>query len=83
LAVAFAAGWAIGAQSRVEDTNEVLRSLKAVRDSEEFRDLLDAVRSHVGHSLRSLADLVDRAGEGRAVDTDDLVERVRTLISRD
>jgi hypothetical protein len=87
--VALAAGYVLGARTAGEELDDVLRSMRALRDSEEFHDLLTAVRSHAAHSLRELATMLDRPlGEGPEGEaaaggglrmTDDLVARVRDL----
>jgi hypothetical protein len=78
--LAFAVGYAIGAKAGSENFEEVVDSLKAVRDSEEFASLIKALRSHAGHTLRELASVVDGTGSASTGSTQDLVERVRKLI---
>ena len=53
---ALAVGYAIGAKGGGKDFDQLMRSLKAVRDSEEFGDLVAAARSHVGHALPRVRD---------------------------
>ena len=83
--VALVAGYVIGARAGSNDLDQVARSLRAVRDSEEFADLVRAVRTHAAHTLRELATIVDGNPEPNAADaTDgaDLVERVRHIFGR-
>ena len=85
--LAFAAGYVFGARAGTQDFDDVVQALKAIRDSEEFHDLLGSLRSHAAHSLRELAAILDRSDTGErtlsAVTTQDLVERVRSLVGRD
>jgi hypothetical protein len=83
LLVALAAGFVLGARS-TQDLDEIVRSLRAIKDTEEFQDLVASVRSHAGHTLRELAALVEGVGstdpdDESASTHDDLVERVRRL----
>jgi hypothetical protein len=80
--VALVVGYVIGAQAGSKDLDQVVKSLKALRETEEFGDVVSAVRSHVGHTLRELATIVDGEGEP-AAETGDLVDRVRHLFARD
>ena len=84
--VALAVGYVIGARAGSKDLDQVVHSLKAVRESEEFADLVSAVRSHLGHTLRELAVMVDRGADEPAgttmPDGGDLVERVRHIFGR-
>ena len=79
--VALAIGYFVGARAGSKDLDEVGQALKALSASEEFADVVSAVRSHVGHTLRELAGIV----EGRPDDAEsaDLVDRVRHLFARD
>ena len=80
--VALVVGYVIGAQAGSKDLDKVVASLNALRQTEEFSDVVSAVRSHVGHTLRELANMVDGEGEP-AAETGDLVDRVRHLFVRD
>ena len=79
--LALAAGYVLGARTGGEHFDEVVRSLRAIKDSEEFRDLVTSVRSHAGATLRELAAVIDRPSGPAAADVaaGDLVERVRHL----
>jgi hypothetical protein len=76
--VALIVGYVIGAQAGNKDLDQVVSSLKALRDSDEFADVLSAVRTHVGHTLRGLAAVVEGEAEPPA-ETGGLVERARHL----
>jgi hypothetical protein len=79
--LALAAGYVLGARTGSEHFDEVVRSLRAIKDSEEFHDLLSSVRSHAGATLRELATMIERPSNDAGGDTatSDLVERVRHL----
>jgi hypothetical protein len=79
--LALAAGYVLGARTGSEHFDDVVRSLRAIKDSEEFRDLVTSVRSHAGATLRELASMVDGppAEGGAEGAAGDLVERVRHL----
>lgn len=79
---AFAVGYVIGARGGSEGFDEVVRSVKAIRDSEEAKGFAMAVRSHVGYTLRDLAERVE-AGEGFLDSGANLVDRVRNLTGRE
>jgi hypothetical protein len=78
---ALVGGYLIGARAGSRDFDQLNKSLRALYESEEFDDFVSAVRTHAGHTLRELADLVDQGGE--LLPTHDLVERVRQLAARD
>jgi hypothetical protein len=84
--LAFAAGYFLGAKAGREELDEVLEALQAIRRSEEFNDLVRALRSHAASALREVAALLDRADvdapDLSAVSTQDLVERVKALVGR-
>jgi hypothetical protein len=85
--VAFAAGYFLGARAGREELDDVIEALQAIRRSDEFNDLVRALRSHAASALREVASLLDRAG----LDTDDLssmsaqdlVDRVKALVGRE
>ena len=59
-----------------------MRSLRAIKDSEEFHDLVTSVRSQAGATLRELASMIERPsadGDADPAAAGDLVERVRHL----
>jgi hypothetical protein len=85
LLVAFAVGYVVGARGGNEGLDEVIASLKAIRDSDEVKDLALAVRSHVTYTLRELATrLEDGPGgdDGEADEEGDLLAQVRNLTRR-
>ena len=85
LLVAFAVGYAVGARGGNEGLDEVIRSFKAIRDSAEVKDLVAALRTHVGFTLRELADRMEADGAGRLDPSgeEDLLTQVRRLTDAD
>jgi hypothetical protein len=81
IVLAFAVGYLVGANAGQEGYQDVVDSIRAVRDSEEFRDLLAALRSHAGATLRQLSDILEGA-EDEALIPARLVDRVRDLMDR-
>jgi hypothetical protein len=79
--MALVGGYLIGARAGSRDFDQLTKSFRAVVESEEFDDLVRAVRTHAGHTLRELADVLDSGGD--LLPTHDLVERVRQLAARD
>jgi hypothetical protein len=80
--LAFAAGCVVGAKAGAQDFRDVTRSLNAIRQSEEFHDLVAALRSHAGQTLRHLADALEQQSGPAVVPADDLVDRVRHIVGR-
>lgn len=76
----FGAGWALGAKAGEKHFNEVVEAGKAVAHSQEVADLVHALRSHVGHSLKALGALV--MGDKEEPAGDDLLDIVRQLVQR-
>jgi hypothetical protein len=79
--IALVGGYLIGARAGSRDFDQLTKSFRALYESEEFDDLVTALRTHAGHTLRELADVVDHGSD--LLPTHDLVERVRQLASRD
>ena len=79
----FAAGYVMGARAGGESLDEVVDAMHAIRESEEFHDLVSALRSHAAHSLRGLAGMLEsgRQPDG-SVSTGDLLERMRFIAGR-
>jgi hypothetical protein len=80
--MAFAVGYVVGAKAGGRDFDEVLAALRSVVDSDEFADLLSALRAHLARTLSDLGELID-APTSESVDVSDLVDRVRRLARRD
>jgi hypothetical protein len=80
--LAFAVGYAVGARAGSQDFDDIVRSFKSVRESEEFADLVGAIRTHMAHTLREVAGMVDGTGT-ETFTPQDLVERVKGLVRRD
>jgi hypothetical protein len=79
--IALVGGYLIGARAGSRDFDQLSKSFRALYESEEFDDFVSALRTHAGHTLRELADVLDSGGE--LVPAHDLVERVRQLAARD
>lgn len=82
--VGLVVGYLLGARTGGKDLDQLSRSLKALADTDEFGDVVAAARSHVGHTLRELASIVDHDGS-RGGPTDpsvDLVDRVKHIVNR-
>jgi len=80
----FAAGYVMGARAGGETLDEVVDALHAIRESEEFHDLLTALRSHAAHSLRGVAGMLEgeRGTTVEHVSSGDLLERMRLIVGR-
>jgi hypothetical protein len=78
----FAAGYVMGARAGGESLDEVIGAVHAIRESEEFNDLVKALRTHAAHSLRGLATMLENGREQVAERTgpNDLVDRVRLIV---
>jgi hypothetical protein len=87
IVLAFAAGYFLGARAGREELDDVLEALQAIRQSEEFNDLVRAMRSHAASALREVASLLDRAGvdatDLSSMSAQDLVDRVKALVGRE
>ena len=78
----FALGYFMGARKGKKEFDDLARSLTALRQSEEFADLVMALRSHISHTLRELAVMVD-GGESPSDGEEDLVAHVKSLFGAD
>jgi hypothetical protein len=77
LLVAFLIGYAVGAKAGSRRFDDVVRAARAVRDSDEFRGLLGALRTHLGATMREIANLLESED---AEGDETLVERVQRLM---
>lgn len=78
--VEFGAGWALGAKAGETHFDEVIEASSKVVHSAEVADLVHALRSHVGYSLKALGGLV--MGDEEEPGGDDILDIVRLLIQR-
>lgn len=78
---ALAVGYVIGARAGSKDLDQITQALKALSASEEFADVVSALRSHVGHTLRELGEMIEGGAPVSNV-TGDLVDQVRHLFGR-
>jgi hypothetical protein len=77
----FAAGYVMGARAGGESLDEVIDAVHAIRESDEFHDLLSALRTHAADSLRGLATTLEKGREpsdSRATPSD-LLDRVKLI----
>jgi hypothetical protein len=80
--VALVVGYVIGAKAGSDDLDQVVGSLKRLAESDEFADVVSAVRSHVGHTMRELGTIIEAPRE-LPEQTGDLVDRVRHLFAQE
>jgi hypothetical protein len=79
----FAAGYVMGARAGGESLDEVIGAVHAIRESDEFNDLVKAMRTHAAHSLRGLATMLENGREQVLADRagpNDLVDRVKLIV---
>ena len=82
--VGLVVGYVLGARSGSRDLEQLSQSLKALVGTDEFSDVVAAARSHVGHTLRGIATMVDGDGAEPAPGDPsvDLVDRVKHIVNR-
>jgi len=81
IVLAFAVGYAVGANAGQEGYQEVIDALRAVGRSEELQALLAAVRSHAGATLRQLGAVIEGEPD-EPLNPGRLLDRVRDLMGR-
>jgi hypothetical protein len=79
--VAMVIGWIIGTRSGRKDLDRIARSLKALYATDEFGEVVTAVRAQIAEGLRSAATMIDEP-RGDAESGSDLVAHVRNLVRR-
>jgi hypothetical protein len=77
--VEFGAGWALGAKAGETRFDEVVDAGRAVLQSPETGDFVQALRAHVGYSLKALGAVV--MGD-ETEPSDELLDIVRHLVQR-
>ena len=81
LVLAFIAGYVIGARDGSDALDEVVDAAKAVAASQEFEDLVRALRAHAGHLLQEVGRRIDpTSGEQMSMTT--ILERARDIVQR-
>ena len=80
----FVAGYVMRSMGREESLDDIVVAVQAIRESDEFHDLVKTVRSHASHTLRGLATIVERGWRSpdETGSPTDLVERVRLIVGR-
>ena len=73
--LAFAVGFVVGRQGGRKRFDEVVESLKTLRESEEVAAILRALGDHAAYLLRELSELVGN----RNLSSEEVVERLRAL----
>jgi hypothetical protein len=75
---AMAVGYVIGTRAGGRDLDQLVRALRALRETEEFGDVVWALRSQLGQTLRGLADVLD-GHRAPTAGASDLVDQVRSM----
>lgn len=78
--VAFAVGYFVGARAGSEGFDDVVNSFHAVRESDEFKGLVAALRSHASHTLVELSSIIGGDTKVPIKSVNDVVSRVRSLV---
>jgi hypothetical protein len=76
--LAFVVGYLVGARAGQQGFDDLATSARAVRESEEFRALLGAARSHLSSTFGELSRLVSEEGRPSA-SVEGVLGRVRRL----
>lgn len=76
----FAVGYLVGSKAGSEGYDELVRSAKAIRDSEEVQHFVALLREHASHVLREVGDWVGGA-EGTPT-LEDLLAEAKSRLQR-
>jgi hypothetical protein len=76
---AFFVGWALGARGGQESFREVMTAVSRVRDSEEFAELLAALRAHAGFTLQEVGRWME-SPQAREAGLPAMVDKVRAMV---
>jgi hypothetical protein len=82
LILAFIAGYVIGARDGSDALDEVIDAAKAVAGSQEFDDLVKALRAHAGHVLHEVGRQIDPSS-GEPLSMASILGRAREFVGRD
>ncbi len=78
----FAAGYVMGSRAGGESLDAVIDAVHAIRESEEFHDLVSALRTHTADSLRGLATMLENGRQQSDIartTPSDLLDRVKLI----
>ena len=78
----FAVGYLLGSKAGTEGYEELVRSAKAILDSEEFQSFLDILRDHARSGLQQLSEWVGGDEETQRPGLDDLLREARERLRR-
>ena len=78
LLLAFVIGWAAGARGGEQGFRDVVDAARELRQSDEFRALMRAMKAHVATGLRTLSEVLDDHHD--EVTPDSVVARVALLM---
>jgi hypothetical protein len=78
--IGFLVGYVVGTRSGREGAREVVDAAAALRESEEFKGLVDALREHARHGAYAVGDWL--SGEGEAPNIEDLLRQARERLGR-
>ena len=81
LVLAFVAGYVIGARDGSEALDEVIDAAKALAASQEFDDLVRALRAHVGHVLQQVGRRIDPSS-GEEMSMSSILAQARDIVQR-
>jgi hypothetical protein len=81
LVLAFIAGYVIGARDGSDALDEVIDAAKAVAGSQEFEDLVRALRAHAGHVLQEVGRRIDPSS-GEPISMSTIIGRARDIVQR-
>ncbi len=79
--MAFIAGYVIGARDGSEALDEVIDAAKAVAASQEFEELVRALRAHAGHVLQEVGRRIDPSS-GEPISMSTIIGRARDIVQR-
>ncbi len=81
LVLAFLAGYVIGARDGADALDEVIDAAKAVASSQEFEDLVRALRAHAGHVLQEVGRRIDPSSS-EEISMSSILGRARDIVQR-
>ena len=80
LVLAFIAGYVIGSRDGSDALDDVIDAARAVAVSQEFEDLVKALRAHAGHVLVEIGKRLDPTGDDEPTSMSTILSRARDLV---